>query len=97
MAKLKYRLIFNVPYDEPKGNPHHVLFDIYEENFKRFSNSELFFEDLDGRTFDMEMKPVKPNVITCVCSQLGIPKVREMLKFPLPAWRPKAISLTADS
>ena len=43
MAKRKYRLVFNVPYDEPKGNPHDVLFGICEEDFKRLSNSELFF------------------------------------------------------
>ncbi len=43
------------------------------------------------------MKPVKPNMITCVCSQPGLPKVSEMLKFPLPAWTPKTISLTSDS
>jgi len=97
MAKRKYRLIFNVPYDEPKGNPHHVLFGICEEDFKPFSNAELFFEDLEGRTFDMHMKPVKPNMITCVCSKPGLPKVSEMLKFPLPAWTPKTMSLTSDS
>lgn len=96
-SKWKYRLIFNVPYNEPEGNPHHVLLGIREKNFKSFTNSELFFEGLDGRIFDVQTKPDKPNMITCVCSRSGHPKIKEMLKFPLSAWKPDISRLTADN
>lgn len=97
-AKWKYRLMFNVPYEEPAGNPHHMLVGICEETFKSFSYAELFFEGLDGTTFDIQTKPDKPNMITCVCSQEGLEKVGEMLTFPLPAWRPPDVeSSTRDN
>ncbi|MVF22903.1 class I SAM-dependent methyltransferase [Methylocaldum sp. BRCS4] len=86
-ARWGSRLIFNVPYNEPPGNPHHVLLGITEKDFAPFKDAELFYEDLDGVTYDSNTKPPSPNMITCVCSHPSLPRIESMgLPFPLPAW-----------
>jgi SAM-dependent methyltransferase len=88
----KERLLFNVPYDESPGNSHHVLLGITEKDFERFTNVELYYEDLGGRTYDAATKPTKPNMITCICSNSRLPSVGIMnMTFPLPAWEERAI------
>jgi SAM-dependent methyltransferase len=84
------RLMFEVPYYEPEGNPHHVLLRITEESFSGFAGAELFFQDLDGLIHELENKPNKPNGIICICSSSDVPKTAKAnMSFPLPAWRPQ--------
>ncbi|MEW6172556.1 MAG: methyltransferase domain-containing protein [Bacillota bacterium] len=88
-AKMKWRnrLLFNVPYDEAPRNPHHLLLGVKEKDFAKFTDAELFYEDLNGITYDAKTKPVSPNMITCVCSKPFLPRVSDMaVSFPLPAW-----------
>jgi len=81
------RLLFNVPYNEPPGNTHHLLLGITERDFAGFPTAELYFEGLDGTTYDAGSKPPAPNMITCICSGPELPPVSEFdLAFPLPAW-----------
>lgn len=92
-TKWRYRLLFDVPYDEAPGpNPHHVLTAIREEHFSRLAagsaNMELFYQDLAGVVFDQARKPQKPNMIMCICSHPDLPPVMsKKLQFPFPAWR----------
>ena len=90
-TKWRYRLLFDVPYDEPKGkNPHHVLYEIREETFSGFLGVELFFQDLNGVIYDSQRKPANPNMIMCVCSHPELPRVvSQSITFPFPAWQPK--------
>jgi len=87
--KYNTRLMFEVPYDERKGNPHHVLLGIREWSFARFPEAELFFQDLEGTIYDLRGKPAGPNGIICISSCPGAGKVVETkLSFPLPPWQP---------
>jgi len=89
-AKWQHRLLFDVPYDEPAGNPHHLLVGIREKDFSEFAEAELFYEDLEGVINDINRKPSKPNMIMCVCSRPGFGKLAKdsQINFPVPAWRP---------
>jgi SAM-dependent methyltransferase len=89
-TKWRYRLLFDVPYDEPRDrNPHHVVHNIREEDFSGFSGVELFFEDRGGVIYDVEHKPTSSNMIMCVCSHPDLPRVSDRVGFPLPAWQPE--------
>ena len=88
-SRWRRRLMFDVPYDEPEGNPHHLLLRLKEEQFAAFPRAELFYEDLQGVIYDAARKPPKPNMIMCVCSAEGLPSVGESLRFPLAAWSPE--------
>ncbi len=89
LPKWRKRLLFDVPYDEPKSNPHHVLVGIREEDFSGFPEAELFYEDLDGVIYDVSNKPYKANMIMCVCSNTELPKLKEYnIQFPVSAWNP---------
>ena len=88
--KWRYRLMFDVPYNEPAGpNPHHVLHNIREDSFSEFPRAEIFFQDLAGIIYDAGHKPPKPNMIICVCSNPDLPKVSERIRFPIKAWQPR--------
>jgi SAM-dependent methyltransferase len=89
-ARWRNRLLFDVPYDEPaEANPHHVLTGIRESDFSVFADAELFYQDLDGVIHDSARKPPRPNMIVCVCTRPGLPRVADLpLEFPVPAWRP---------
>lgn len=89
-TKWRYRLLFDVPYDEPEGrNPHHALSGIREESFAELSEGELFFQDMQGVIYGLWQKPPQPNVIICVASRSGLERVRDSgLTFPLQgAWQ----------
>jgi SAM-dependent methyltransferase len=88
-TKWRYRLLFDVPYDEIPGlNPHHVLSRIKEEAFDGVPGLELFFQDLQGTIYDVRHKPPRPNMIICVRSCPGALPVGNMpLEFPLELWR----------
>ncbi len=88
-SRWRRRLMFDVPYDEPEGNPHHLLLGLREEQFAAFPRAELFYEDLQGVIYDAPQKPPKPNMIMCVCSAEGLPPVGETLRFPLVPWSPE--------
>ena len=89
----RYRLIFDVPYDESKdSNPFHLITKITEKNFKKYKNITLFYEDLNGIIYDQETKSDSPNMIVCVASSSEIKKSKfnqKDLKFPYPAWKEK--------
>jgi SAM-dependent methyltransferase len=87
--KIKYRkrLMFDVPYGEASGNPHHLLLGIKEDDFSGFPDAELFYQDLDGIIYDSSRQPPKPNIIICACRVKGLPLVSESgIEFPFPAW-----------
>lgn len=82
------RLIFDVPYNEPSDiNPHHLITKITEKHFAKFLHVELFYQDLSGIIYDQKTKPAKPNMIICIASRPGLPKVDSYFKFPIKAWR----------
>jgi len=66
IKKVSYNkmLIFDVPYNEPIGDPHHKLLGITEKEFESFENYELYYEDING-TITKEKKNT-PNMIMCV-------------------------------
>jgi len=93
-SKFRFRLMFDVPYDEPDhSNPHHVLKRIREEHFSMVPQVELFYQDLEGIIYDSSEKPEKPNMIVCVRSHPDLPKISEMnISFPFAAWVPDEIA-----
>jgi SAM-dependent methyltransferase len=66
-VKFKYMFIFDVPYDEKEGNPHHKILGIKEEAFEDFNYVEIYYEDIKGNI--TKEKPRKPNMIMCVCKK----------------------------
>jgi SAM-dependent methyltransferase len=86
-VKFEKRLIFDVPYNEGEGNPHHLMRGIKEGSFSLFSGAEFFYQDLNGVIYDQAQKQREPNIIFCVCSNPGQPRVSDMIKFPFPAWQ----------
>lgn len=79
-AQWNRRLMFDVPYAEPRGrNPHHVLSEITEVDFARFKDAELFFQDLAGVIYGAPQKPAGPNVIMCACRKSGLTPVATLL------------------
>lgn len=88
-TRWRYRLMFDVPYNEPRGpNPYHVICEITEKDFVVFPNAELFFEDLSGVIYDQPNKPPAPNMIMCVCSAAPLEPVSGTMHFPVRAWAP---------
>jgi SAM-dependent methyltransferase len=83
------RLMVNVPFEEPEGNPHHHVHFIREESFEKYPNREFFYEDLEGITFCDFPFGKTANSIVCVSSRNELPGVATQLSFPLPAWRPE--------
>jgi len=81
------RLLINVPYNEKKGNPHHIITGITEKNFPKFNNVEFFYEDLDGNTYNRIPKGIFINSIICIASKPGLPKVSSYFKFPIKSAR----------
>jgi SAM-dependent methyltransferase len=88
-TKWYYRLLFDVPYDEPRGrNPHHILYGICEEAFLGLPEAELFFQDRKGTIYSAQRKPLRPNMIMCAYSHPDLPRIGDRMSFPLPAWKP---------
>ncbi|GEM_PF-1983009 len=86
--KFRQRLLFDVPYGEADGNPHHMIRNIKENNFLGFPDAELFYQDRDGIIYDYSRRPQKPNIIICVCRGKDLPPVgKSGLEFPFPAWK----------
>lgn len=85
----KKRLMFDVPYNEPKNrNHHHLLSEIQEKDFSNI-DAELFYQDLNGVIYDKNNKPVKPNMIICICTAPALPRiVNSQINFPMSAWKP---------
>jgi len=77
------RLIIDVPYDEKSGNEHHLIVGIKEDSFQDYENHELFYEGLDGKIYDANNKPSDANMILCVASRIGLPRIHEMFEFPI--------------
>lgn len=94
MAKWRFRMLFDVPYAEPRGrNPHHCLFNIDEASLSIFQNIEIFYQDLTGIVYDIQHKPEKSkiNIIMGVCSQIDSEKIAASnITFPVVAWKPKS-------
>jgi hypothetical protein len=66
-----------------------LITGIRDEDFLGYPEVELFFQDKSGITYDTEHKPEKPNMIMCVCSRPGMPKIADRIEFPLAAWEPE--------
>ena len=79
------RLMINVPYKEPKGNPHHVITGITEKHFPKYSNIEFFYEYIGGKTYINRPDGVFINSIICIASKGDLPKVSEYFNFPVKA------------
>lgn len=93
-TKWRFRLMFDVPYDEPPGrNPHHVLFNIREEAFSTFPEKDLFYQDLAGVIYDVAHKPPTTNLIMCVCCRPSLQKIGDSnISFPVLPWQPRFAS-----
>ena len=88
--KCRNRILFEVPYNEPDGNPHHILLGIHEEDFSAFPSAELYFQSLDGIIYDLPNKPLNPNGIICVYGRPDRKKISETsMTFPLQGWLPE--------
>lgn len=82
------RLMINVPYREPEGNPHHKVHFITENSFVGYDGAEFFFEDMQGVTETAADKLDFANSIVCILTYDESSKVADMLKFPYSAWSP---------
>ena len=91
--KFRQRVMIDVPYDEAPGNEHHILKGIKEDTFADLNDCELFYEDLEGRIFDAANKPANSNMILVVLSAPDLPKICELLKFPLEPVRDKSLEV----
>lgn len=87
----RYRLMINVPFDEPEGNPHHMMHRIREEHFSSYPNAEFLFEDLQGVTYDKRGISHNQNSIICISSHPDFLPVTSQIVFPVPAWKPEPI------
>ncbi len=83
--KYTKRLCINVPYDEGKGNPFHILTGIVESSFPEYKNVEFFYEDLEGNTYEKRPKGVFINSIVFIASKEGMSLVKPYFKFPVKA------------
>lgn len=81
--KYRRRVMVDVPYDEEPGNEHHLLTGIKEDAFSAFADCELFYEDLEGRIYDANNKPLKANMIMVVMSAPDLPRIRDLFQFPI--------------
>ena len=79
------RLCINVPFNEKKGNPYHILTGIQQSDFPKFENVEFFYEDLHGNTYDKIPDGIFINSIICIASKRGMPKVKDYFTFPVKA------------
>lgn len=92
-SQWKCRLMFDVPYREKTGNPHHLLHFIDETAFADFERSELFYQDLKGFLFNSATKPENPlpNMIMCMSRAEGFVPVNEIFtEYPVRLWYPAA-------
>jgi hypothetical protein len=94
--KFKKRVMIDVPYDEAGGNQHHLLTGIREDTFASFENCEIFFEDLQGTIYDTSCRPERPNMIMIVLSDPGLPKVGNLLKFPMAPIKSKQLEIAGQ-
>lgn len=87
VAEEKYtkRLLINVPYNEGKGNPFHILTGIVEESFPDYRNVEFFYEDLEGNTYDKKPKGIFINSIAFIASKDDVPAAKSYFAFPVRA------------
>ena len=79
------RLCINVPYNEKKGNPYHILTGITEKDFPNYESLEFFYEDLKGNTYSRNPKNIFINSIICIASKKGMTKVGDNFVFPMKA------------
>lgn len=63
-VKFNRLFMFDVPYNEKPGNPHHKLLGITESYFENFTNHHIFYEDIKGNIGN-EKTPTT-NMIMCV-------------------------------
>ncbi|NMX75149.1 methyltransferase domain-containing protein [Pseudomonas sp. WS 5532] len=83
------RLMVNVPFNESEGNIHHLVHRIKEEHFDAYPNKEFFYEGLDGVTKVARDEEEPPNSIVCISSAAELKPVKELIGFPVPAWKPE--------
>jgi len=83
------RLMFDVPYDEPPDiNQHHLISRITEREFAEYPDKEILYEEVSGRIYGGPVQNPIPNMIMCVASAPGLPRVDQIIPLPIPAWDP---------
>ena len=92
-TKWRQRLMIEVPYGEGDGNEFHVLKGITERDFSDYSGIELFFQDINGITYNNNLKPDKPNGLIYIMSNSHIGAISSIdgIKYPIKHWEPEEI------
>lgn len=88
-CKYSARLMVNVPFDEADVNPHHRVHFIREASFVEYEDPEILYEDLTGVTYYERPENLTSNSIICISSKSPFPKIKKIISFPVPAWRPE--------
>jgi SAM-dependent methyltransferase len=88
-AKWQRRLMIDLPYDEPEGiNPHHLVSKVTAASFSDYPDPEFFYEEVSGAIYAGTPKVPPPNMIMCVCTAGGSPRLATLLDLPRAPWRP---------
>lgn len=66
--KFKKKLLIATPYDEPPGNPHHVLLHIKEYVYTVFPNKRIYYDDFWGRIHSHKISS-RPCGLICIISK----------------------------
>lgn len=86
-ANWTQRLLFDVPFDEPAGiNQHHVVSGVTAKSFEKYSNVEIYYEEVGGEIYLGEPREEKPNMIMCVSSKGSLPSLSSLLDLPRKPW-----------
>lgn len=87
-ARFTARLMFDVPYREPAGvNPHHLLSNITEDDFKDFKGCELLFEENSGAIYYAPAREPWPNMILCAVSRDHLQPLKDAFQYPVAPWQ----------
>jgi glycosyltransferase involved in cell wall biosynthesis/2-polyprenyl-3-methyl-5-hydroxy-6-metoxy-1,4-benzoquinol methylase len=93
----KKRIMIDVPYKEKPGNEHHVLTGITEADFEGINNCEFFYEDLQGNIYDSDNFPSDANMIMIVVSDPTMPKIKDILTFPIVAVKSNELETLSET
>lgn len=95
--RFRRRLIIDVPYKEEPGNDHHIIHGIDESSFDAYEDCEIFYEDLAGRIYTSNQKPEKPNLILLALRDQSLPRICEILDFPIDPCTSNAVEFIKPS
>lgn len=93
--KCKKRILISVPYKEAEVNDYHILTNIDENCFDKYSNVEFVYENLEGEEYTnlnyADSKNSYTNSITAISTIGNMPKVTDIMSFPLVPYRTNGI------